>query len=534
MYIFITIFVSMRFNLILFFSLTLTFMYGQDIYLVKLKAKVIDPANLKLSQSTIDRRNKYNIKIDQFDYQIESERIQKIQEIAPMLMQSKWLNAIAVIATVDQIEKIKKLNFVSNIDILKKSNTIKSKLNKFESNYTKEQYGNSYAQINMHQGNLMHDAGFLGQGMKIAIFDAGFTDVKNIKSLRHLQEENRLFSVRNLVENTSNVFTLDNHGTNVLGCLASFILDTIIAPAPKANYYLFITEDPRSESRLEELNWAVAAEMADSMGIDIINSSLGYNEFDDPSQNYTKSQMDGKTTIISRAATIASQKGIIVVNSAGNMGNNSWRMITAPADAIDVVTVGAVDINKNIASFSSRGYNAENVVKPNLIAVGWGTTMYYNDGNYSQGSGTSFSSPVMAGLIACFWQKNKWMHPEEIKNLIYSSASHFVEPNEDWGFGIPEFKRIIDVNVLAVANKELSVYPNPTKKSVIVELNSLNAVDNSEISVYNYGKVVMKNKISIKKGKNQYFVDIENLSKGLYFIKVKMENYFLESKFEKL
>jgi serine protease AprX len=507
---------------------------AQDIYLVQLKEKHIDKSNLKLSQEAIDRKKTFGIDIDIKDYQIEPIRIEKINEIAPITLTSKWLNAIAVTASPSQIALIEKLPFVALVEILKKRNTIKSITNKLESNYTIEQYGSAYNQINMHQGNLLHDLGFQGQGMKIAIFDAGFTDVKNIQSFKHLQEEKRLISVKNLVENTTNVFTLDNHGTNVLGCLAAFVQDTIVATAPKANYYLFITEDPRSESRLEEFNWAVAAEMADSMGIDIINSSLGYNEFDDPSQNYTKSQLDGKTTIVSKAAAIACQKGIIVVNSAGNMGNNAWRMITAPADAVDVVTVGAVDIYKNITDFSSRGYNAVNVIKPNVIAVGRGTTMYYNNGNYSLGTGTSFSSPVMAGLIACFWQKNKWMKPEEIRQLIYSSGTHFINPNEDWGFGIPEFKRIIDVNSIAISNKELSIYPNPTKKSVVVEVNSSLNIENSEISVYNYGKEVMKNKISLKKGKNQFFVDIENLAKGLYFVKVKMDNYILESKFEKL
>lgn len=507
---------------------------AQDVFLVQLKSKIIDKSILKLSKDAIERKKKYGVVIDEKDYQIESTRIDKISEIAPVILQSKWLNAVSVSASPAQIRLIEKLPFVASVVVLKKENTVKTSANKFETQYTIEQYGNTYPQINIHQGNLLHDAGFQGQGMKIAIFDAGFTDVKLNQSFKHLIDENRVISVKNIVENTNNVFTLDNHGTNVLGCLAAFVKDTIAATAPKANYYLFLTEDVRSESRLEELNWAIAAEIADSIGVDIINSSLGYHEFDDPSQNYTKSQLDGNTTIVSRAASIACQKGILVVNSAGNMGNNTWRTITAPADVADVVTVGASDVNRNIAVFSSRGYNSINVIKPNVISVGWGTTMYYNDGNYAVGSGTSFSSPVMAGLIACFWQKNKWMKPEEVRQLIYSSSTHFTQPNEDWGFGIPEFKRIIDVNSIIISNKELSIYPNPTMKSVVVEVNSNSSIDNSELSVFNFGKEVMKNKITLKKGKNQFFVDIEGLAKGLYFVKVKMDNYTIESKFEKL
>lgn len=524
----------MKHILIITQFLLFNYLLSQDVYIVHLKPKTIDLSNLKFSQEAINRRKQYNISWDEKDYRIEPFRLDKISEIVPVSLQSKWLNAVSVSANSKQIALIEKLPFVLSVEILKKSNSTKSSFNKFETQYTKEQYGNAFPQINMHQGNLLHDAGFQGQGMKIAIFDAGFTDVKLNQSFNHLFDENRIFPIKNIVENTNNVFTLDNHGTNVLGCMSAFVKDTIVAAAPKANYYLFITEDVRSESRLEEFNWAVAAEMADSMGIDIINSSLGYNEFDDPSQNYTKSQMDGNSTIISKAAAIACQKGIIVVNSAGNTGNNNWRMITAPADVTDVVTVGACDINKNLSNFSSRGYNAVNVIKPNVISVGSGTTMYYSNGSYALGNGTSFSSPVMAGLIACFWQKNKLMKPEDIRNLIYSSATHFIEPNEDWGFGIPEFKRIIDVNSIVISNKELSIYPNPTKKSVIVEVYSNAIIENSEISVYNYGKEVMKNKISLKKGKNQFFVDIDNLSKGLYFVKVKMDNYSIESKFEKL
>jgi len=517
-----------------FFCSSILSLNSQDTYIVYLKSKELREENLKLSKAAIERRKRYGIAIDARDYQIEPDRAQKIDEIAPIQYKSKWLNAISVKATTTQIDKIKKLSFVESVDVLKKMTATKSSLSKFETQFSKEEYGKAYAQINMHQGDLLHDAGYLGQGMKIAILDAGFSDVKNIKSFQHLIDDERLIPVKNIVDNSNSLFTADNHGTFVLGCMASFVKDTIVATAPKATYYLFITEDVRSETRVEEFNWAIAAEMADSIGVDIINSSLGYNEFDDPSQNYTKAQMDGNTTIVSKAAAIACEKGIIVVNSAGNMGNKTWRMITAPSDAEKVITVGAVDIDKNIADFSSRGFSANNTVKPNVMAVGRGTTMYYNDGNYHLGSGTSFSSPVMAGLVACFWQKNKTLKPDEIRDLIYTSSSHFITPNEDMGFGIPEFKRIIDINYISVNNREISIFPNPTQKSVVVEVNAVNAIDNSEISVYNFNKEIMKNKISLKKGKNQLFVDIDGLSRGVYFIKVKMDNYHLESRFEKL
>jgi subtilisin family serine protease len=385
----------------------------------------------------------------------------------------------------------------------------------------------------LHSGKVLHDAGFEGQGMKIAVFDAGFDRVDKIESFKHLFNSGRIFPVRNIVENTPNLYTLDGHGTAVLGCMASFVNDSIVASAPKASYYLFITEDPRSETRVEELNWAVAAEMADSIGIDIINSSLGYHQFDDPSQNYSRDDMDGKTTIISKAAAIAVEKGIIVVNSAGNHGNKEWNIVTAPADAEGVISVGALDINSSLADFSSRGYYKSNSIKPNIVGVGKGTTLYYDLGTYHYGSGTSFSTPLLAGLIACFWQKNRSLNPFELRSIIYSLSTNYSTPNLEIGFGIPKFDKELNLNSIKMKERTLSVYPNPSQGNTILEISSWESIENVEIQVFFGNKAVLSNKINVVKGVNHIFINTDNYAKGLYFIKVKLGNYHLEERYIK-
>ncbi len=509
-------------------------MYSQDAYLVLLKSKNISECKLALSKESIERKLNRGIEIDDKDFCIDKDRIQIVQSIAPILKSSNWLNGLMVKATEKELVKIKALEFVKSIELMQTNNPKKSSASKFETLYSEKEYGESFRQISIHNGDYLHSANFQGNGMKIAVFDAGFREVNKIQSFEHLFLENRIFPIFNLVYNNTDLYSADMHGTGVLGCMASYYKDTIVGSAPKANYYLFITEDVRSESKIEELNWAIAAQMADSIGVDIINSSLGYTEFDDVQTNYKTSDMNGRTSISSKAAGIACAKGIIVVNSAGNLGAKNWRVISAPSDHESVMTIGSIDSDMNISEFSSRGWNANGDIKPNIVGIGRATNLYYNDGEYFKGSGTSFSSPTLAGLIACLWQKNPSWTADQVKKSIYESASNFTFPNKDYGFGIPDFKKA-GSPILAIKDTlKVNVYPNPTMKSVIVEFNSEKEVEESVVELFQFNKSIHKKKIFVKKGYNQIILDLNEYSSGLFFIRVKIDNYYISGKFEKI
>lgn len=521
------------FILLVFCFVSIIHSLGQNIYAIYFHPKELQNSRLALSSEALSRKKKLNIAIDQFDYAIEGRRIEGLNAIVPIEAKSNWLNCALVKANEQELSQIKLLPFVSSIELIKKPNVLKLATNKFETNYSIQDYGDGYRQINTHHGDVLHTAGFQGQGMKIAVFDGGFPEVNTIKSFSHLFQENRIFPIRNIVYNSNNVFEADGHGTSVLGCMAAFIQDTIVGSAPKASYYLFITEDTRSESKQEEINWAIAAQMADSIGVDIINSSLGYHEFDEVSTNYKISDMDGRTALCSKAASIASAKGILVVNSAGNLGNKPWRIISAPADVEDVVSVGSVNRDGQVSLFSSRGLNAKNVIKPNVVAIGEGATTNFINGNYIRSNGTSFSSPIMAGLIACYWQKNSSWSANQIKKSLYESADNYWTPNRDVGFGKVNFSITKSPKLIPADSLKIGVYPNPSQNTAIVEFISDKEINESELQLFGFDKKIFAQKLYVKHGFNQVFIDLTGLSSGLYFVKVKLDNYFLSGKFEK-
>ena len=519
--------------LFLAFFLMNNLIHSQNYYAVYFMPKDLGACKLALSQESIDRKSKFKIKLDPLDYRIEDSRLEKLNAISTVEKYSNWLNCVVVLANEAELVKIKELPFVQKIELLKRSVSLKKSASKFETNYTIQDYGDGYQQINMHHGDILHRDGFQGQGMKIAVFDAGFPNVNEMRSFDHLFQEGRIFPVRNIVYNNANLYSADGHGTSVLGCMAAFLSDTIVGSAPKSSYYLFITEDARSESKLEEINWAIAAQMADSIGVDIINSSLGYHAFEDSTTNYSKNDMDGKTSISSKAASIACSKGILVVNSAGNLGNSPWRIISAPADVDEVISVGSINREGNVSSFSSRGFNANGGIKPSIVAIGEGTTINFSNGNYIRSNGTSFSSPVMAGLLACYWQKNRSWTSNDIRKSVYESADNYWKPNPDIGFGKVDFLKATNPIALPKDTLIIRIYPNPSSSSAIAEFMSDKEILDSEYQLYFFDKKIGSQKLVIKKGLNQLFIDLSGKSTGLYFLKIKMDNYFLSAKFEK-
>jgi subtilisin family serine protease len=504
-------------------------LHSQNQYFVWFKQKDIAKSTLSLSEASIERKVKYNVDIDEKDYAIDPIRIQELEKKTPVLLSSKWLNGALIEIDESKLKEIQSLDFVKKIELIARTKKLKSSSKKSKSSYTIAEYGSTFNQINIHKGDTLHSQGFNGEGMKIAVFDAGFQRIDSIASLKHLFDENRIFPIKNYVYNTDSFYKYDNHGTLVLGCMGSFLKDTIIGTAPKANYYLFITEASGYESKVEEINWAKAAEVADSIGVDIINSSLGYTEFDDASTNYSFEQLDGKTAISSIAAQIASDKGILVVNAAGNLGNKSWKKIACPADAEGVITVGAIDKDGNITDFSSRGYNALNQIKPNVCAVGKAATCYYDQGGYAISNGTSFASPIMAGLISCFWQANKMASPDKIKDALYRSSHRFTNPNEAFGYGIPNFATAQKMISKIDTSNAIQLYPNPTQDAVVMEFIH-DATETIKIDLYCFQGLIMSQTEKLIQGNNLLRFDLSNYARGAYFFKLTFKDRILYKK----
>jgi subtilisin family serine protease len=391
-----------------------------------------------LSAKSIERRHKAAQPLRAFDYPVHPSDLAALRATGLRLMgASRLLNAAVVEVPASgwpaffawRSEPLKPLHHCGT--------SFTDRLEAEEEGLASYQYANGDAAISQINGKGLHDDFFEGQGMLIGVLDGGFRDVDTFGAFSQLRSEGRLVFTKDLVQNDDSVFEDSYHGTMVLSTMAPDLDAVHVGTAPKAQYALFKTENVFSETPLEELHWIRGAELADSLGADVLNTSLGYSTFDDPSDSHTYADMDGRTTPISRAAAALARTGLLLVVSAGNEGNGAWRYITAPADADSVLTVGAVNALGARAGFSSQGPTADGRIKPDVMALGQGCGIINSGGIPSTGSGTSFSGPVMAGIMACLWQK----HPSRTaQDLLYSvrlSASQGLMPDTLYGHGIP-------------------------------------------------------------------------------------------------
>ena len=372
---------------------------------------------------------------------------------------------------------------------------LKSAHNKFadedaRANYNPSDYGNSLSQLTQLNGQYLHQQGFRGKGIQIAILDAGFLNANTIAAFDSLRNSNRILGTRDFVDPKADIYKQNYHGMSVLSCMGGNVPGDLKGTAHDASFYLIRSEDAATEYLIEEDNWVAAAEYADSLGVDIINSSLGYYEFDDPNMNHTYADMNGKTTRVTRGANMAFQKGILVFSSAGNEGNNSWEHIIAPSDGENVIGVGAVDKKGIRATFSSVGPAYNGAVKPNVAATGAGTTLVLNSGFIGNANGTSFSSPVLAGLGACLLQANPEATAKQIKLAIEKSANQYDKPDSLLGFGIPDFEKAdkyLKIISATYTNWKSSwvVSPNPFSESIFLRNLNDSIDENYLISIYN-------------------------------------------------
>lgn len=439
-----------------------------------------------LSAETIARRKQFNIAIDSTDLPVSKVYLDSIAKAGKVeiLNSSKWLNQV-LIKTSDQAA----LNKISQFPFVKKRSPIANRPStsneeKFietvtETNVSQTavstmatilKYGNSIRQVNIHEGEFLHNKGFQGKGIKIAVLDAGFFKYQNIAAFDSLNFNGQLKMTWDYVDNNASVNEDDAHGMHCLSILAANLPGAFVGTAPAASYYLFRTEDVASEFPVEEQNWLAAAERADSIGVQMISSSLGYNTFDDASFNYTYADMNGKKTMVTRGAAMASNKGMIVMNSAGNSGTSAWKFLIAPADAVDVLAVGAVNSLKQIAPFSSYGPSSDNRVKPDIASVGWNTFLINTNGTVSQANGTSFSNPNIAGLVACLWEAFPEFSNKEIIAAVRRSGDRYSNPDTRTGYGIPNMRLAYEMlekekttrKAKAILKTDrLKLYPNP-------------------------------------------------------------------------
>jgi subtilisin family serine protease len=319
----------------------------------------------------------------------------------------------------------------------------------------------------------LHALGYTGKGVWIAVLDAGFSRVDSLPAFADLISDGRLLGTRNFVNDLPVMRESSSHGMNVLSSMAGMWEGNLVGTAPHASYFLCMTEDPVRETRIEEIAWIEAAEYVDSLGFDVINTSLGYSDFDGTAYDYSYSDMDGQTTFISRAAALAASRGMIACNSAGNEGNDPWFYITAPADANGILTVGAVDIDRNIAAFSSRGPSYDARIKPDVAAQGVQCILQSVSGGLAVGSGTSFSSPILAGSVASLWQAYPGMSAGEMIHWVRQNGDRSLNPDATYGFGIPDVAKAywsITRVPAGISPGRLELYPNPASQWIRIRL----------------------------------------------------------------
>lgn len=395
-----------------------------------------------LSKEAVGRRKKTGTPVTISDLPIARSYLDTLAAAgAKPLVQSKWLSTV-VVASLDSTvaERLKKLTIVDSVKWVYKGNDIITaqeddqdiRLTPSDA-ILKEKYGYAEKQIKMLNGVKLHEAGFRGEGMRVAVIDAGFQNVDRISVFDSLQ----LIGTHNVVYPGRSVYEADDHGTKVLSCMAANMPGIMVGTAPKASYLLIKSEDSDSEYPIEEDYWAAAVEYADSVGVDVISSSLGYFAFDADELSYDQSALDGKSSLISRAAHIAAQKGILMFCSAGNEGNGSWGKITFPSDASDVLTVGAISEDKKKSVFSSVGFTADYRVKPDVVALGSGSCVIDPQGSIRYASGTSFATPILAGMGVCLWQALPGLSNKEIIALLQEVSSQAKRPDAELGYGIP-------------------------------------------------------------------------------------------------
>jgi subtilisin family serine protease len=497
-----------------------------------------------LSIKTIQRRNKYGIPITIQDIPVVQSYIDSLETLGlHVISRSKWMNAVIVESTdTALLDTITNLSFIVSKEKSFTPSKIKStgfdKLTDPVTTKSTIMYGNTHRQIMMLNGHCLHEQGYQGEGMLIAVIDAGFTNVDSFTAFDSIRNNGQILATRDFVDKGTGVYEDHTHGMKVLSTMAGNIPGQFLGTAPKADYLLLRSEiGDDFEYKIEEDWWIEAAEFADSMGADIITSSLGYVEYMDSTQNYTYENMNGNTARITRAADIAASKGMLVVTSAGNYRKEPWHYISAPADADSVIAVGAIKSDFTITDFSSAGPSYDGRVKPNVVAMGEGTAVIQDGGYIGTGKGTSYSGPIIAGMAACLWQSFPDASNMEIINAIDKSADRYTNPDSLYGYGLPNFYHAFLYLTAPDTLFECELYsagPGLTDAIAIIEVGPNPFLDyinihfkrkfgkNAQVRLYNAcGILLFQETINIAITKTVKLMPDSYLKPGIYFLTVQ-------------
>ncbi len=529
---------------LLFIVFVSTFSFAQTedalVYLEAKDATVVSAALANpltiITQAAIDRKNIHGTIIDARDVplnEIQKATIDAATGIT-VLAKSKWLNTVYVRGTENNINALLNLSFVVDIEFADKSlnrptggkQTSQDKFaieNQSQSKIVYN-YGSAANQTEMIGVDFLHENDYTGQNILVAFMDNGYPGVLTNPAYATLRNEGRLKGYYDFVDRLEDPNGTGSHGASTFSDAAAFLENTnpnraFVGTAPNASYHLFITEDDNEESPVEEAYWVEALERADSLGVYVTNTSLGYQDFDNPSYDYDYSDLNGQTTIAARGSNIGFDKGLINVTSAGNSGNG-FGYISTPADAPGSFTIGAVDVNENYVSFSSRGPNSAGVIKPDVMAKGLDAAIVSQFGDISSASGTSFSAPITAGAVASLWSAVPNLKNDVVMQAIRESADRFNNPTNEYGYGIPNFGEALNA-LLTIGIEEqmlednFALYPNPVQTQINISFpkNAENAV----FALYNIlGERILQSNINALKNS----IDVSGLSSGMYIASI--------------
>lgn len=480
-----------------------------------------------LSQRALDRRVRQAIVVTPDDLPVNESYITGVKNAgADVFFQTRWMNGVLVQCDATLLTALKDLPYVDHVEFVAPNpKLLKAGRKKLDLN-TKSSKNAVRTQVQLQMIGLdeMQMAGYKGESISIGIFDSGFLGVNSTAPFQHIFNESRIDQnvSKDFVYNSGDVFQYDEHGTEVFSVIAAYQENNFTGGSYEANYQLYVTEDVATEYRVEEYNWLFAAERADSAGVDVINSSLGYYDFDDVTMNYPKSAMDGKTTVITRAAQLAADRGIVVVCSAGNEGGVAWQIITAPADAKDVLAIASVNSSGVRSGSSSIGPAADGRIKPDVAAMGVNTSVIKPDGTIGTASGTSLSSPLVTSLVAGVWQRYPELSNKEIMDVIRLSASQAGNPDNFLGYGIPNFKAIVNFLELVPQENVFEVFPNP----ILADTFTIKPFDPGQVTscrvelVSAQGQVIYNADANFSWLNRTYTANLSQFGAGMYYLRI--------------